>query len=198
MNTVVIYNWRNRESDILFHLVSWSLWRLCPRASWKSTRSSWTAMDTEMNPCPSIANWSPSSGVASWIPWNDLEPAPLVIKCTELSCRLICSKQWSWPFMYRSTLCFSRIGSTCRTSSWVSPWRPRLLIVWCPTTIFHVATDDSNFEFKVSSWESKYSCRPPIPLQSNFLCSSLLQYLSTKGVVSMKKNSTNLSQEPAK
>lgn len=42
----------------------------------------------------------------------------------------------------------SRIGRTCSTSSGVSPWRPRLRIVWCPTTIFHVAADDSNAELK--------------------------------------------------
>jgi hypothetical protein len=38
----------------------------------------------------------------------------------------------------------SRIGSTCWTSSRVSPWWPKLRMVWCPTTIFHVAADCSN------------------------------------------------------
>jgi hypothetical protein len=38
----------------------------------------------------------------------------------------------------------SRIGSTFWTSSRVSPWWPKLQMVWCPTTTIHVAADCSN------------------------------------------------------
>ncbi|KAG0571639.1 hypothetical protein KC19_VG029800 [Ceratodon purpureus] len=43
------------------------------------------------------------------------------------------------------------------------------------------------------SCESKYSCRGPIPLQSNVIAHSASHYLSAEGGVSMKRSSTNLS-----
>ena len=42
----------------------------------------------------------------------------------------------------------SKMGRTWSTSSLVSPWRPRLRIVWCPTTIFHVAVEFSKAKLK--------------------------------------------------
>nr|GMD21816.1 hypothetical protein Iba_chr08aCG4900 [Ipomoea batatas] len=63
-------------------------------------------------------------------PLHALDPPPLVTNCSALHKLLMCSKQWSCPFMYRSTWFACKTGRSCAISSSVSPWCPALLMGW--------------------------------------------------------------------